>query len=219
MSKRTWIIFVIIIIGIMTALVISSRSESSRVDVSSINQDSVLAASSDNGNIADHVFGKADSKIILIEYGDLQCPPCGSAHPAIKQLVDKYSSDIAFIFRNYPIPSLHPNARAAAAAAEAAGLQEKYWEMNDLIYTRQSEWSSLDVAKRTAMFSSYADSIGLNTEKFMADLSNTDITKKIDLDISIGRKAGVEGTPTFELNGEKIDLASIEDAIKASLNK
>lgn len=217
MNKRTWIIFVIIVVGIMTALVIVSRNSSSRIDTGSISAGSVQVASDANGNIADHTSGKLDSKIILIEYGDYQCPPCASAYPIVKQLKDKYADEILFVFRNFPIPSLHPNARAASAAAEAAGLQNKYWEMHDKLYENQSEWSSASASQRTVIFTDYASRIGLSTDQFVQDLSQSSLVDKIDFDIAVGKSAGVDATPSFRLNGESINLNDLETTIISKL--
>lgn len=217
MSKRTWIIFAVLVIGIMVALVVASRSGAPQLDLSATDASTIQQASDSNGNIADHTYGKLDSKVILIEYGDYQCPPCGSAYPIVKQLVDKYSDQILFIFRNFPIPSLHPNARAASAAAEASGLQNKYWEMYDKLYENQSEWSSANASNRTTIFTNYASQIGLDTDQFVKDLSLSTIISKIDFDIAIGKSVGINATPSFKLNGEDVTLNNLDSSIASKL--
>lgn len=217
MSKKSWIIFIVIVVGLLTSLVIWSKNSSVSLNISGVDPNVIQTASDSNGNTVDHTDGKQDSKIVLIEYGDFQCPPCGNAHPIIKSLVEKYSDKILFIFRNFPIPSLHPNARAAAAAAEAAGLQGKYWEMHNMIFENQSEWSSASATDRTNIFEGYAKTIGLDTNKFTSDLALSSIIKKIDFDIAIGKSVGVSGTPTFTLNGEKTDLNNLESSITSRL--
>lgn len=217
MSKRTWIIFTVIVVGIMATLIIASKGGSSKLDVSSVNANTTQTASSVNGNIADHTSGELDSKIVLIEYGDYQCPPCANAYPVVKQLIDKYSDKILFVFRNFPIPSSHPNAMAAAAAAEAAGLQGKYWEMHDKLYENQSEWSSANASNRTTLFTNYASQIGLNTDQFVKDLSLSTIINKIDFDLAVGKSVGVKATPTFMLNGVNVPLNDLESNITSKL--
>ncbi len=97
-------------------------------------------ATNDNGNIADHEFGGADAKVTIIEYGDYQCPACGTAAPVMREVSHQYKDKgVSMIFRNFPLTTIHPNALAAASAAEAAGLQNKFWEMHDKLYATQSE--------------------------------------------------------------------------------
>ncbi len=203
MSKKTWIIFAVIVVVILGGLVVLSRKDS--VDVSNVNQAKLQGATAADGSIADHVTDLPKSKVTLIEYGDYQCPYCGEAYPQVKKLTTDYASKITFVFRNYPLSTLHPNAKAAAAAAEAAGLQGKYWEMHDKLYESQNDWSSLATDKRTAMFVSYAKEIGVkDTNKFTADMASDRVNKKIDFDLALGNKFGVTGTPTFELNGKQV---------------
>lgn len=203
MNKKTWIIFAVICVAVLGGLVIFSRKDS--VNVSDVDQAKQQTASVANGNIADHVFGKSDSKVTLIEYGDFQCPFCGDAHPQVKSVTEAYKDKIAFIFRNYPLPSMHPNAKAAAAAVEAAGLQGKYWEMNNKIYETQNDWNNLSTDKRTDIFVSFAKAVGVKDgEKFKTDMSGQDVNKKINFDLALGNKAKVTGTPSFYLNGTKV---------------
>jgi protein-disulfide isomerase len=226
MNKYGWIIFSVVVVGLLGGLVIWTRSTNPTVDVSNVNNNSVLTANADSGNIADHVEGKADSKVILVEYGDYQCPSCGNAYPNVKTIMDEYGDRIALVFRNFPLTSIHPNAKVAAASAEAAGLQGKYWEMHDLLYQNQSAWETLDANKRTDGFVSFANQLNLDTTKFKADLTNAEINKKISYDMTLGKENDVSATPTFFLNGEKLDDATAGGivqgdlkAIKAKLDK
>ncbi|MEP7205059.1 MAG: thioredoxin domain-containing protein [Candidatus Saccharibacteria bacterium] len=220
MSKRTWIIFAIIVIGLLTGMVVSSRNGRTQIDVSSVDANTVQQASKANGNIADHVFGKSDSKVVLIEYGDFQCPACGKSFPGINTITEEYKATITYIFRNFPLPaSTHPNALAAAATVESAGLQGKYWEMYDLVYENQQQWSNLTGAARTDMFISYANRLGLNETKFKTDLSDPAITQKIAFDRAIGDKLGINSTPTFFLNGVKLDSDTVSDVQNSNGDK
>jgi protein-disulfide isomerase len=211
-SKKTWIIFVVIVVGLLTVLAVSSRNARPQIDVSSIDANSLQPASAANGNIAEHVFGKADSKVVFVEYGDFQCPACGSAFPGIKKITEEYKDTIAFVFRNFPLPATtHPNAKAAAATVEAAGLQGKYWEMFNQVYANQTEWSTLTGTARTDMFVSYAKTLGLDETKFKAGLADSSVTQKISFDQAIGEKIGVNSTPTFFLNGVKVSGDVVQD--------
>ena len=211
MSKKAWIIFVIAIFGLLAALVIWSRSSSTKIDTSSIDTNLIQPASKQSGNIADHVFGKADSKVVLIEYGDFQCPGCGSAEPGVEKVTNDYKDYVAFVFRNFPLTSVHQNALAAASAVEAAGLQGKYWEMHNLVYTNQNDWNTLSTDQRTAKFTDYASQLSLDTTKFKTDMASSAVSQKISFDQAIGYKVGVDSTPTFTLNGVKVSSAVIED--------
>lgn len=232
MSKKAWIIFSVIVVVILGGLVLYSRSVNPPVDVSKIDTNAIQAASEQNGEIADHVLGSQDGKVTLIEYGDFQCPYCGQAYAPLKKVTDKYGDKISFVFRNFPLTTQHPNARAAAATAEAAALQDKYWEMHDALYGSQTTWSSANDADRTAAFSDLAKQIGLDMDKYNAALANgaKQVNKKIAFDQAIGKKLGVNSTPSYYLNGVKVsedvgaaiqrgDTSGLEDLINAELKK
>ena len=211
MNKKTWSIFVVICVVILGGLVALSQKD--KVDVSKINLANIQKASTANGHVADHVFGKADSKVILVEYGDFQCPYCGEAYPNVKKIAADYSDKIAFVFRNYPLSTMHPNAKAAAGAAEAAGLQGKYWEMHDKLYETQSTWENDSTDQRTTQFTEFAKEIGVkDLKKFKTDMASNNVNKKINFDLALGDKAGVTGTPTFVLDGKKVS-----DSVSSSL--
>jgi protein-disulfide isomerase len=226
-SKKAWIIFAAVCVIVLGGLVYFSNQN--KIDVSSVDANAIQTPNAQSGNIGEHVSGKADSKVMLVEYGDYQCPGCGAAYQPIKDVTDKYKGQIAFVFRNFPLTSLHPNARAAAAAAEAAGLQGKYWEMHDQLYEGQSNWENLSSNDRTAFFTDYAKSLGLDANKFTTDLTANAVNQKIGYDIAIGKKIGVNATPTFYLNGKKpdninndqggIDEDKLSDAIDALLKE
>ncbi len=218
MSKKTWMIFIVICVAVLGGLIFISRKD--KINVDAIDMTKATAASSANGNIADHVFGNKDSKVVLIEYGDFQCPACGSAYPIIKEVTDHYKDKLAFIFRNNPLTAIHPNARAGSAAAEAAGLQGKYWDMHDALYENQTNWSSAAVDKRTDMFVAYASQIGVkDKEKFKKDMESKAVNDKIDFDLALGKRVPVSGTPTILLNNKKIesDVWSDKDKFKAAI--
>jgi protein-disulfide isomerase len=199
-------------------LIISSGN--SGLNVSNVNTNAIQTANSQDGNIADHVFGKVGSKVTLVEYGDFQCPPCANIYPVVKDISTKYKNRLQFVFRNFPIADLHPNAKAAAASAEAAGLQGKYWQMHDKLYENQSSWSDLSATDRTKFFDNLASSLSLNMKKFDADMATSAITDKINYDIALGTKVSVSGTPTFFLDGVKLDTTaySNESTFKDTIN-
>lgn len=225
MSKKAWIIFASICVVVLVGLVVVSNKN--RVNVDHVDKNAIQTASQQSGNIADHVVGKADSKVILMEYGDFQCPGCGKAYPIIKATAEKYKDQVAFVFRNLPLSSLHPNALAAAAAAEAAGLQGKYWEMHDVLYGAQSEWEQLSTSTRLDHFASYAKDLGLDVDKFKTDFASRNVNAKIAFDQAVFAKTGLEkATPTIVLNGKQVAQdtwndqakldAAVADAMKAN---
>ncbi|MDR0887255.1 MAG: DsbA family protein [Candidatus Nomurabacteria bacterium] len=158
-----------------------------------------------NGQIGDHVLGGEDTGVVLLEYGDFQCQGCASADPRIQALVKEYGDKITFIFRNFPLTSIHQNTKAAASAVEAAGLQGKYWEMHVKIYENQEAWFYSGVAKRTEQFQSYARELELDMTQFDKDFASSEVTAKINSDLNLGQKDDVSGTPSFFLNGRALD--------------
>ena len=217
MNKVGWIIFSVVVVLLLGSLVVWTRITNPPIDVSGIENNSIVAASQQNGTIADHVTGSDSKKILLVEYGDFQCPSCGGAYPNIKTLMEQYGEDVTLVFRNFPLTSIHPNARAAAAVAEAAGLQGKYWQMHDTLYEKQNDWNSLDASKRTIVFSGYAKSLGLDMDKFNTDIAAKEVNQKISFDLALGKDADVSATPTFFLNGEKIDDTTSSGIVQGDL--
>lgn len=218
MDKKAWIIFVAVCVAVLGGLILLSRG--SQIDVSKVDETKIIAASEQNGNIADHVLGTTTGKATLIEYGDFQCPACKSAYPNVKELTEAYKDKMIFIFRNLPLTSLHPNARAGAAAAEAAGLQGKYWEMHDILYVEQNTWSTVTPEKRLSYFEGYAKSIGVkNIEKFKSDMDSKPVQNKINFDLALTKKIGASATPTILLNGKHIesDVWSNKDKFKSEI--
>ncbi len=217
MTKTGWIIFITVVAVGLGSLIAWTRIANPPLDVSDINTHAAIAASDRSGNIADHITGNAESKVILVEYGDFQCPGCAGASPNIQVLLEEYGDRIAVIFRNFPLTSMHPNAKAAAAAAEAAGKQGKYWEMNSHLFKSQGEWQNADTKTRTDIFKGYAEALQLNVDTFMEDLASSDIAKKISFDQALGKKDGVTATPTFFLNGEKVSEDTADGIIGGDL--
>jgi protein-disulfide isomerase len=218
LTRNRWIIFIIIAVGILALLIVSSSNSS--LNVSNVDATAIQKGNSQDGNIGDHIFGKVGSKVTLIEFGDFQCPPCGNIYPVIKSISEQYTNQLQFVFRNFPIPDLHPNATAAAASAEAAGLQGKYWEMHNKLYEAQNDWSSLSATDRTGFFDNLAKGLGLDMKKVDADMAATDVTSKINYDLALGNKLTVDATPTFILDGKKLDSSaySTESAFKDTIN-
>ena len=146
----------------------------------------------------DHAEGPADAPLTLVEYGDYQCPYCGAAYPIVKRLQKKLGKKLRFVFRNFPLTQAHPFALIAAEAAETAALQGKFWEMHDLLYEKQT-------FLEPEVIPPWAESIGLDLDKFGNDIKQGVVEKRIQEDRQSGIRSGVNGTPTFFINGTRYD--------------
>ena len=198
MDKTRWIIFSTIVVFLLGGIIVWSRMNTPQMNIDGIENNSIIKASESNGNIADHTTGSTDNKVLFIEYGDYQCPSCGGAYPHLKTLMDKYDKDVTFVFRNFPLTSMHPNAKFAASAAEAAGLQGKYWEMHDK--------------------TQYAKDLGLDTDKFLGDISSKEVSHKIQFDLAFGKSIGVDATPTFYINDKKLTDEEASGIVQGTLD-
>jgi protein-disulfide isomerase len=146
----------------------------------------------------DHVRGPADAPVTILEYGDFECPYCRGAFRDVRLLVDQHPAELRFVFRNFPIPELHPHAEQAAEAAEAAAAQGNYWDMHDLLL---QPYSHLDVDSLVT----YAEVIGLDIPRFRRDLTDRAYAAKITRDIEEGVRNGVNATPKFYVDGQRVD--------------
>jgi protein-disulfide isomerase len=144
----------------------------------------------------DHIQGNPNAKVELVEFGDYQCPHCGRAYPIIKQVQEALGDQLKFVFRNFPLAEIHPQARIAAVATEAANRQGKYWEMHDIVFENQQQL-------RLPQLLGYARTLGLNMEQFETDIGDDALTDIIDEDFESGVRSGVNGTPTFFIDGHK----------------
>lgn len=202
MTPMRWGIFAVIVAILFGGLLVMTRSD--KIDVSSVDPKTIVT----EGEFKDQIYGNEKATITLIEYGDFQCPSCGAAHPGLKQVKEEFKSDVRFVFRHFPLTSIHPNALVASAAAQAAADQGKFWQMHDVLFEKQNEWSNLSVDKRTEAFQQYAQSLQLDVNKFNAAMESDNISRYISYQREVGSKAGVNATPTFFLNGEKLDSSS-----------
>jgi len=144
----------------------------------------------------DHSMGSDNAPIELVEYGDYQCPHCGHAYPIIKNIVHALGKDVKFVFRNFPLQESHPDAVPAAVSSEAAALQDKYWQMHDTLFEHQNHLSAEHLFV-------YADKTGLDVQQFAADIQKDELLDRVQGDFESGVRSGVNGTPTFFVNGTK----------------
>lgn len=165
-----------------------------------------------------HFRGSESAPVTLEEFGDFECPPCGYLYAVLKTIESEYGSRLRVIFREFPLSPPHVHAVAAARAAEAAGLQGKFFEMHDLLYENQKAWTeAFDVRP---LFEGYARKIGLDVERFKRDQTNEIVERRITLDGSRGHSLGVKSTPTIFLNGVEIPFAQYSaEGLRAAINK
>lgn len=156
----------------------------------------------------DHQTGNLKAPVTLVEYGDYQCPYCGRAYPLLKRLLEEKGTAVHFVFRNFPLQEIHPMALSAALAAEAAAVQEKFWELHDLIYEHQQELT-------TRRLLDWALGLGLEEKQFARDWQSEATLSKVESDFESGVRSGVNGTPTFFVNGEK--LATYDETYESLL--
>jgi protein-disulfide isomerase len=145
-------------------------------------------------NERDHVRGSSDAPVVLVEYADFECPYCGEAYEAVKKLERDVPDTLAVVFRHFPLVNMHPHAQLAAEAAEAAGAQGQFWTMHDLLFEHQDALAPADVMK-------YAAALRLDQKRFASDLSGHAFLSRIEHDMQSGLQSGVQGTPTFFING------------------
>ena len=146
----------------------------------------------------DHAQGNLNADLVIVEYGDYQCPYCGAAYPVLKELMNQFGSQIKFVFRNFPLSEMHEYARTAALAAEAAALQGKFWEMHDSIFENQQDLSE-------SFLVDLAEKLNLDVPQYKKDIESVEVTEKVDADFESGIISGVNGTPSFYVNGQKFD--------------
>lgn len=189
MDKRFLITLIALVVGFF-GFVIFSRVESSK------NQ--IVSEGSQN------FYGNMESKVTFTEYIDFQCEACYAYYPHIKRLKEAYKDKVKFQIKNFPITSGHKFAKAAAASAEAAARQGKFWEMHDLIFEGQKQWE-ISSNPQTQYFEKYAENIGLDMNKYRDDLGNEEVNAVIMKDLQDVKEIGGTGTPTIAINGKKVE--------------
>jgi protein-disulfide isomerase len=160
----------------------------------------------------DHIQGSADAAVTLVEYGDYECPYCGAAYPIVKEVQARMGESLRFVFRNFPISTSHPHAEQAAEAAEAAADQGSFWEMHDVLYENQKRLGDEDLR-------GYAEKLGLDVERFDTELADHAHADRVHEDFLTGVRSGVNGTPTFYINGARHDDSYDAETLLAALER
>ena len=163
----------------------------------------------------DHIIGPDTAKVVLLQYGDFECPTCGQAYPAVKMLLKKFERSLRFVFRHFPLPA-HPHAELAAEAAEAAAAQHKFWPMHDLLFQNPSHLKSKNLRH-------YAEQLELDLVRFDFELSDQVYRQRINEHVDSGKRSGVRSMPAFFVNGSLVDVSfgldHLHDAIHAKLKE
>ena len=163
----------------------------------------------------DHIQGPAGAAVTLVQYGDYECPYCGAAYPIIREVQARMRERLRFVFRNFPITTSHPHAEQAAEAAEAAAAQGRFWEMHDLLYENQKRLRDDDLH-------AYAEKLGLDVELFDAELAEHVHAARVREDFMSGVRSGVNGTPTFYIDGvrhdDSYDLETLLGALERAVS-
>ena len=217
--------FVIIIVVLAVAVGAYFYMKRAALDSSSIPPASAAPGSSaapvtnaGPGAQPPHFRGSESASVTLEEFGDFECPPCGLLYPVLKGIEDEYGPRLRVIFREYPLTPNHAHALAAARAAEAAGMQGRFFEMHDLIYQNQTAWKDLfDVRP---VYEGYAKSIGLDVERWKKDQTSDVVEQRIFLDGTRAHALGVKGTPTVFVNGVEVPFEQLNpEGLRAAINK
>ncbi len=167
-----------------------------------------------------HSLGNSDSKVVLTEFGDYQCPACGQWHPFIKDTVlPKYQDRIKFVFKNLPLVNIHKNALIAAQAAEAAALQGKFWEMHNKLYETQAQWENDSNDQAKGKFEGYARELGLDVGRWKNDFDSAQVRDIIKADSALADKLQLPGTPSFLINGQIVDTKNGFEDLTNALDK
>lgn len=162
----------------------------------------------------DHIQGKPDAPVTLVEYGDYECPYCGQAYPIVKEIQKRLKGQLRFVFRNFPLTQIHPHAQQAAEAAEAAAVQGSFWDMHDILYENQQALDHYHLLE-------YASALDLSTKRFNNDLFSHVHAKRIHEDFMSGVRSGVNGTPTFFINqiryNDSWDFETLLDTLRQAI--
>ncbi|MDQ1558655.1 MAG: hypothetical protein QOD32_1715 [Pyrinomonadaceae bacterium] len=166
-----------------------------------------------------HVRGRTDAPLLIEEYGDFQCPPCGFFHPILKRIEGEYATQLRVAYRHFPIRSQHQHAAEAARAAEAAALQGKFWQMHDMLFENQKDWKDTAIAR--PVFLNFARTLGLDVAKFTQDIDSAPVANRVLNDETQAAARGVKGTPTVYLNGREIPFEVITnyDSLRATIER
>lgn len=194
-----WLAVALVLIGAFLFVMFSSQAEEETPTGAA--EDVDLTITED-----DNVKGSSDAEFQLVEYSDFQCPACKTRVAVVEALIAEFGNHIQFAYRHFPLRSIHGNAQMAGQATEAAAMQDSFWEMHDMLFEKQSEWSVLAPSKAQDTFVAYAEELGLDAEQFENDMTSSAVEDAVNADFESGMAAGVSATPSFFFNGEYVNI-------------
>jgi protein-disulfide isomerase len=197
MMKNPWVVIAVIIVVLLGGAVIFSGAKTQ------VDNEGIVVAS--------HIKGNPDATVTLVEYSDLECPACAAFQPVLNELLSQYENQIRFEYKHFPLP-MHTYAMQAAVAAEAAGQQGKFYEFHDMVFENQDEWAK--AATPNVIFIKYASDLGLDVELFKKQINSSLLRDKIKQDLKDGHELSVTGTPTFFLDGKKMEFNTYQAFIE-----
>lgn len=163
-------------------------------------------------SIHDHKMGPLNAKVVIVEYGDFECPHCGVFYQVIEQLLSEFKTDLCYIYRHFPLPHIHPHAMLAALASEAGNLQSEFWNMHGLLYQNYDRLSP-------ELIFECAEELGLDMDQFKKDIRRQDLVEKINFDINSGDSNGVKGTPTLFINDQLFEGPATYHPLREKIGK
>ena len=217
--KRYLPLIIVVVVGLAALVGGAVLYQAKLPHLLKIPQDKAIPGKPDTEKM--HVRGDPEAPVTIEEFGDFECPPCGSISPFLDQLLNEYKPRLRLIFRNFPLKA-HKHAREAAFAAEAAGLAGKFWEMHDVLYREQDAWTKADNPQQ--LFEDYAGTIGLNVHEFKKDMESEKVQQRVDSDHERGQSLGISKTPSLFLNSaevarDKLNPEGLHDVINEALKE
>lgn len=197
-KRNLWgIRFAVILIGAFGAMWVAGKN-------TNIPSPTATVTNTTNFTFADdeYIKGPSTAKVTLVEFGDFQCPACGQYYPIVEEVMKAHPDNLRVVFKHFPLTQIHYRAQIASQAAAAAGMQGKFWEMYDLLFKNQNSWVT---KSGNTEFENYATQIGLDLSRFRTDISSQAAKDRVARDLKQGIDLGINGTPTFFLNGKHID--------------
>lgn len=167
-----------------------------------------------------HTKGASESAVTIVEFSDFQCPACKAVEPLVAELMTTYGDRVELVYRHMPLDSIHPNARLAAQAAETAAQHDKFWEMHQRLFEKQTEWSEItDREELITTFAEYAEGMAISREEFLESIESKEVKDAVQGDVTTAVASGLQGTPTFFVNGTKTAAQQLERTVQSQLGE
>jgi protein-disulfide isomerase len=166
-----------------------------------------------------NIKGPENAKVTVVEYSDLQCPACRATQPVVDQVLAKHGNEIRFVYKHFPLTTIHKNAQQAALYAQAAAKFNKFWEWHDLLFANQDDWAELNQADLKTKFDEYLDKLQIDKKEFQKKIESNEVQQEVTEDVADGEKVGVNATPTFYVNGQETTAPQLMQAVESALSQ